>query len=142
MAFVASSSAISTKPNPRDRPVLGSVATTALWTAPNDSNIDRRAESVIENAKFPTKTFMFSASLLRDLNFVHSDNRLAGLPQSPLSQAQTRFCFGRPEQPTVADSPQKLFLAVALEACPITVTLRHVVLACIRTLPNFQLRCG
>jgi hypothetical protein len=55
MAFSASSSvAISTNPNPRDRPVSRSVMTAADWTGPKRAKAARSPSVEVVNARPPT----------------------------------------------------------------------------------------
>jgi hypothetical protein len=55
---------ISTKPNPRERPVLRSVITWALATAPCGPNKLRKSAPVVWNVRFPTKIFFNMVSFL------------------------------------------------------------------------------
>jgi hypothetical protein len=65
IAFSASwSFAISTNPNPRDRPVSRSVMTAADWTMPKRAKASRSPSVAVENAKPPTNSLTDMRTLL------------------------------------------------------------------------------
>src|SRR2546427_1761674 len=55
--------AISTKPNPRDRPVILSMITVAEVTAPTWLNRSSRSALVVENERLPTNNFVATKNL-------------------------------------------------------------------------------
>jgi hypothetical protein len=60
----SSSVAISTNPNPRDRPVSRSVMTAADWTGPKRAKASRSPSVEVENAKPPTNSLTDMRTLL------------------------------------------------------------------------------
>src|SRR5580704_7466086 len=75
MAFSPSSLlAISTKPNPRDRPVSRSVMMLTRSTCPNGSNSWRSSSSAVLKLRFPTKIF-FTCCLCIELSEVRAIRR-------------------------------------------------------------------
>lgn len=67
-AVAAPSSAMVTKPKPRERPVSRSVITTASSTVPCGSKAARRLSLLVAQARPPTKSFVPISLLLSLLN--------------------------------------------------------------------------